>query len=170
VPSAPSPGRRPRITSGTAAVLVAVGGVVAGLLLFFAVVNAIGSGKAGSHLGTDLFVLGRAAPLASTVARQGPLLLPDPLGHGRDVYVQHLGGADWRTFDAHPPDEPGRCVVAWQADRRVFVDRCTGRAYPPEGTGLVSFPTEVDGKGRVLIDLRHPRQPEPEPGPTTVAG
>jgi hypothetical protein len=153
-------GRRPRITSGTAALLVAVGGVAVGVLLFVAVLNVMGSGRSGKRADTDLFVLGQATPLAASVARQGPLLLQDPLGRGRDVYVQHLGGGDWRTFDAHPPDAPGRCLINWRAARHGFVDACSDRVFPPDGTGLTTFPTSVDGKGRVLVDLRHPRPPD----------
>jgi hypothetical protein len=161
---------RLRITSGSAAILVAAGGVLAGFLLFLGVMNVIGSGRTRSE-GTERFVLGKAESLADTVARQGPLLLPDPLGRGRDVWVQHLGGSDWRTFGAHPPGAPSRCVVHWQADRRVFVDRCSGREHPADGSGLVSFPTVVDDEGRVVIDLRDPRPPTtlvPEATPTTA--
>jgi hypothetical protein len=130
----------------------------------------IGSGDARSA-GTERFELGKADSLADTVARRGPLLLPDPLGRGRDVWVQHLGGSDWRTFDAHPPGAPSRCVVEWRANRRVFVDRCSGREYPADGAGLVSFPTEVNEEGRVVIDLRSPVPPTtvaPETTPTTA--
>jgi hypothetical protein len=137
---------------------VAVGGLLAGLLVFLGVMRVIGSGDARSP-GTERFVLGKAESLARTVARQGPLLLPDPLGRGRNVWVQHLGGSDWRTFDAHPPGAPSRCVVAWEAGRRVFVDRCSGREHPPDGAGLVSFPTSVNEDGRVVIDLRSPVPP-----------
>jgi hypothetical protein len=149
---------------------VAVGGVLAGLLLFLAVMKVISSGDTRSA-GTERFDLGKAEALAGTVARQGPLLLPDPLGRGRDVWVQHLGGSDWRTFDAHPPGAPARCVVAWEAARRVFVDRCSGRVHPADGAGLVSFPTQVNEDGRVLIDLRSPISPTtvtPETAPATA--
>jgi hypothetical protein len=149
---------------------VAVGGVLAGLLLFLGVMKVIGSGDARSAR-TERFELGKADALAETVARRGPLLLPDPLGRGRDVWVQHLGGTDWRTLDAHPPGAPSRCVVAWEAGRRVFVDRCSGREHPADGAGLVSFPTEVNEDGRVVIDLRSPVSPTttlaPEATPTT---
>lgn len=166
MPSSPL-SRRPQITSGPAAILVAVGGVLAGLLLFFAVVNVVGSGKVRSE-GTERFVLGKADALAGTVARQGPLLLPDPLGRGRDVWVQHLGASDWRTFDAHPPGSPARCVVRWEAGRRLFVDSCSGREHPADGSGLVSFPTEIDEDGQVVIDLRSP-QPPGGPAPEATA-
>jgi hypothetical protein len=149
---------------------VAVGGVLAGLLVFLGVMKVIGSGDARSAR-TERFELGKADSLAETVARRGPLLLPDPLGRGRDVWVQHLGGTDWRTFDAHPPGAPSRCVVTWEAGRRVFIDRCSGREHPADGTGLVGFPTEVNEEGRVVIDLRSPVSPTTtlvrEPTPTT---
>lgn len=149
---------------------MAVGGVLAGLLLFLGVMKVVGSGDARSAR-TERFELGKADSLSETVARRGPLLLADPLGRGRDVWVQHLGGTDWRTFDAHPPGAPSRCVVAWEAGRRVFVDRCSGREHPADGTGLVSFPTEVNEDGRVVIDLRSPVSPTttlaPETAPTT---
>ncbi len=157
MPSSPL-SRRPQITSGSAAILVAVAGVLAGFLLFLGVMNVIGSGNVRSE-GTERFELGKADSLAGTVAREGPLLLPDPLGRGRDVWVQHLGGSDWRTFDAHPPGAPSRCVVRWQAERRLFSDPCSGQEYPADGTGLVSFPTEVNEEGRVVIDLRNPQVP-----------
>ncbi len=170
-PTGPGPAGRPRIVSGSAAILVAVAGVLAGFLVFLGVMNVIGSGRTRSE-GTERFELGRAASLADTVARRGPLLLPDPLGRGRDVWVQHLGGSDWRTFDAHPPGAPSRCVVEWEAARRVFVDRCSGREHPADGAGLVSFPTEVNEEGRVVIDLRSPVPPatlRPEAPPPTLA-
>ena len=173
-----SPGRRPdapaRLTSGTAAVLVAVGGVLAGVLVFVAVLNVLGSGGEGERAGPDLFLLGQATPLAATVAEKGPLLLPDPLGRGRDVYVQHLGGGDWRTFEINPPGAPSRCVVHWRPERRVFSDGCSGAEYPVDGTGLITYPTEVDEEGRVVVDLRRPQAPTttsaPAPDVTTPVG
>ncbi|MFN2607985.1 MAG: hypothetical protein ABR511_08815 [Acidimicrobiales bacterium] len=169
MPSTPPPyRRRPQISNGATAIAVATGGVALGLLLFLAVLHLIGSGQARSRVGTDLYVLGQATPLAGAVARQGPLLLPDPLGRGRDVYVQHLGGGDWRTFDAHPPEAPATCVVTWRAARHAFVSGCSAATYPPDGTGLSSFPTKVDDKGRVLVDLRHPQPPPTAPASTTT--
>lgn len=169
MPSRRYPGgaaRKPRITSGTAAILVAVGGVLAGVLLFVGVLNVFGSGGGGDRPGTDLFVVGQATPLAATIAEKGPLILPDPLEKGRDVYVQHLGGGDWRVFEVRAPDAPPECAAQWRADRRLFVDRCSGREYPADGTGLTAYPTTVDGDGRVAVDLRRPLPATA----TTVAG
>jgi hypothetical protein len=39
------------------------------------------------------------------------------------------------------------------------VDPCDGRVYPADGTGLVSFPTRVDARGRIVVDLSQPTQP-----------
>jgi hypothetical protein len=140
--------------------LVAAGGVLAGVLVFVVVLNVMGSRGAGDRAGPDLFLVGKATPLAATVAEHGPLLLPDPLGKGRDVYVNHLGGGDWRTFEVNPPGAPDRCAVRWQPERRVFADGCSGREYPADGTGLVTYPTHVDDEGRVVVDLRHPQSPD----------
>ena len=161
-------GQRPRITTGTTAALVAVGGVLAGVLVFMVVLKLMGSGGGGNRAGTDLFLLGQATPLAATVGESGPLLLPDPLGRGRDVYVNHLGGGDWRTFEVNPPGAPARCAVRWTPDRRLFVDGCSGREYPPDGAGLVSYPTDVDDEGRVVVDLRHPQAPTTSVVPVTA--
>lgn len=138
---------------------MAVGGVLAGVLLFVVVLNVMGSAGNGDRAGPDRFLLGQATPLAETVAEKGPLLLPDPLGRGRDVYVNHLGGGDWRTFEINPPDAPPRCGVRWRPEGGVFVDDCSGREYPPDGSGLINYPTEVDADGRVVVDLRHPLSP-----------
>ena len=137
---------------------MAVAGVLAGFLVFLGVMNVLGSGKTRSA-GTERFELGKAEALADTVARRGPLLLPDPLGRGRDVWVQHMGGSDWRTFEARPPGAPTRCAVQWRGERQLCSDPCSDREYPADGTGLVSFPTEVNEEGRVVIGLRNPHAP-----------
>ncbi len=140
---------------------MAVGGVVAGLLLFVVVLKAVSSGGKGNRAGPDLFLVGRATPLAETVAEKGPLLLPDPLGGGRDVYVNHLGGGEWRAFEVKPPGAAAGCVVRWRPERSLFADECSGREYPADGAGLVAYPTHVDDEGRVVVDLRHPQSPVP---------
>ncbi|MDQ6839745.1 MAG: hypothetical protein M3137_15820 [Actinomycetota bacterium] len=160
-PSSPPPAPRPRplVTFTPAVLLVTVGGLIVGLLLFLAVMNAISSGKAGSPVGTNLYVLGSAKSLGPSVDRQGPLLLSDPLGSKRSIYVQHLGGNDWRAFATNAPNASPGCLIEWQPRERSFVDKCSHQAYPADGTGLTSFPTRVDDNGKVLIDLRSPQAP-----------
>ncbi len=144
----------------------AIGAVLAAALLFAVVarVASTGSGTVGG--GTDgdgkrvaQFDLGRAQDFAPTIARSGPLLFPDPQGRSRDIFVQHLGGTDWLAFEARATGASRQCVLKWEHDARQFVDPCDGRTYPPDGSGLVSFPTRVNDKGRVVVDLSSPMAP-----------
>src|SRR5947209_10675788 len=86
-------------------ILSAAAGVIVAIVIFAGVISLVGSGKAKSKLGSDLFKVGRAQNQAQIVDRTGPLLFPDPLEKGRDIYVNHLGGAAWTAFDVHPPGE-----------------------------------------------------------------
>jgi hypothetical protein len=140
-------------------VLLATGAVVIGALIFAAVVNLASTRKGTTTAGPDLYIVGQAKPLAGTVSRSGPLLLQDLLGNSRDIYVQHLSGDDWRTFEAHAPGAPRRCVLRWDPGARQFTDPCDRRVYPADGTGLTTFPTEVDSDGRIVVDLRQPQTP-----------
>jgi hypothetical protein len=143
----------------------AVGGVLAAALLF-AVVARVASTNPGTTAATDAggrrvaqFDLGPAKAFAPTIARSGPLLFPDPQGSARDIFVQHLGGTDWLAFEARAAGAPRQCVLKWEQDARRFVDPCDGRTYPADGAGLVTFPTTVNDKGRVIVDLSSPRSP-----------
>ncbi|MDQ6798021.1 MAG: hypothetical protein M3011_08375 [Actinomycetota bacterium] len=155
----PPPRPRPLVTFSPAVLLVTVGGLIVGVLLFVAVMNSISAGRARREVGTNLYVLGSAKSLGAAIDKQGPLLLSDPLGSRRSIYVQHLGGNDWRTFDTRPPGSSSECLVVWQATERAFVDGCSHQAYPADGTGLTTFPTKVNDDGRVLIDLHSPQAP-----------
>jgi hypothetical protein len=144
--------------------------VIVGLLVFAAVLTVANSRKGGGNLGTDLYVVGKAKSLAGTVSRDGPLLLQDLLGNSRDIYVQHLAGDDWRSFEAHAPGAPRRCVLHWNPGARTFTDPCNSAvAYPADGAGLVAFPTSVDRDGRLIVDLRTPVQPTPTTTTTTTS-
>ena len=143
----------------------AVGAVLAAALLFAIVARVMatssGSAGGGSASGgrTAAFDVGPAEQRARTVARDGPFLFPDPQGRTRDIYVQHLGGTDWVAFEARAAGAPRQCVLRWEQGARHFVDPCDGRVFPADGAGLVSFPTRVDDKGRVIVDLSSPRTP-----------
>jgi hypothetical protein len=142
-------------------VLLAAGALVIGALVFVAVLNMVSTRKGATTAGPDLYVVGDAKSLAGTVTRNGPLLFQDLLGNSRDIYVQHLTGDDWRTFEAHAPGAPRRCVLRWEAGARQFADPCDHRVYPADGAGLTTFPTQVDPDGRVVVDLRQPQAPIP---------
>ena len=161
-------------------VISIVGGVLAAALLVAII------GRAASNNGTvkvksatslaGEFTVGSARQLAASVDTSGPFLFPDPQGHSRDIFVQHLGGDTWVAFEARVAGAPRNCVLHWAQDAHHFVDPCDGHIYPADGTGLVSFPTRVDAKGRVVVDLSQPIAPTittttvaPAPTTTTVA-
>jgi hypothetical protein len=140
-------------------VLLATAAVVIGALIFAAVVNLVSTRKDTSKAGTDLYVVGEAKSLSGTVSRTGPLLFQDLLGNSRDIYVQHLGADDWRTFEAHAPGAARTCVLRWEPGPRQFTDPCDRRSYPASGEGLTTFPTSVSSGGEVVVDLRQPQPP-----------
>lgn len=152
-------------------VLFATGAVIIGVLVFAAVVNLVSTRKDTGKVGTDLYIVGDADSLARSVSRDGPLLLPDLLGSSRDIYVQHVAGEDWRTFEAHAPGAARKCVLKWEAAARHFTDPCTpGVTYPADGSGLTTFPTSVDPDGRLVVDLRQPQAPTTVAPTTTSTG
>ena len=145
----------------------AIGAVLAAALLFAVVARVVSTRPATSGGGRDAegnrvaqFELGRATDYARTIARDGPILFPDPQGQTRDIYVQHLGESNWLAFEARVAGAPRQCVLTWEREARHFVDPCDGRMYPPDGTGLVTFPTRVNDKGRVIVDLGSPTTPQ----------
>jgi hypothetical protein len=142
-----------------AAILTGIAGVVAGILVFVGILSLVGSGKAKSHLGSDVFKVGKAKNQAVIVDRNGPLLFADPLEKGRDIYLNHLGGTQWAAFEVHPPGESKSCTVKWQSSSHTFRDPCAGRTYPADGAGLVRYSATVDKSGELVVDLRHPLAP-----------
>lgn len=137
----------------------AVGAVVAAGLLFAVMTRVTSTTSTPAATGGDRtaqFELGKATDYAKTIAKDGPLLFPDPQGRSRDIYIQHLGADDWLAFEARVAGAPRNCVVKWEAGPRHFVDPCDGRIFPADGAGLVRFPTTVDAKGKVVVDLSQP--------------
>jgi hypothetical protein len=149
----------------------AVGAVLAAALLVAVVARATsttsssGAGGSGGRTQAAEFDVGNAGQRAATVDRSGPILFPDPQGHSRDIYVQHLGGSDWVAFEARPPGAPRQCVLRWEQAARHFVDPCDGRIYPPDGAGLVTFPAHVNDKGRLIVELGSPIDGVEPPAP-----
>ena len=141
------------------ALFTAVGALVAAALLFAVMTRMTSTSSTpagGSASRTAQFELGRAKDYAKTIARDGPLLFPDPQGRSRDIYIQHLGEDSWLAFEARVAGAPRRCVVKWEAGPQHFVDPCDGRIFPADGAGLVSFPTTVNDDGKVVVDLSNP--------------
>ena len=140
--------------------MTAVGAVLAAALLFAVVARAMSTRSTtesgGDSARVSTFDVGRATDRAATIARNGPILFPDPRGGTLDIYVQHLGDKDWVAFEARAGGAPRRCVLRWEQGARQFVDPCDGRIFPADGTGLVTFPTEVNDKGRLIVDLSRP--------------
>lgn len=134
--------------------------MLGGILVALLVVRMVGSdGHEERPAEGREFDVGRAEDRARSIARDGPLLFQDPLGRGRDVYVQHLGENRWAAFAARAPGAPGRCVLAWRQSEGRFVDPCDQASYPADGAGLVQYPIRVDDDEHVQVDLNAPRGP-----------
>jgi len=137
-------------------ILSAAAGVVVAIVIFAGVLSLVGTGKAKSKLGSNVFKVGNAKNQAQIVDRTGPLLFQDLLGKGHDIAVNHLGGSQWAALEVHPPGEPKSCTVAWVLSSHAFHDPCSGHDYPADGTGLVRYKTSIDKNGDLVVDLHQP--------------
>jgi len=157
-----SPARPRRARNGTAIATGAAVALVIAIAIGVTLVELSRSGSVKNQLGTPTFLAGRTRDYAPQIASQGPLLLPDPLGGARTVYLQHLGSdpaTGWVTIVAVPPGEAAKCVVRWEQSDHRFRDPCTGHSYPPDGAGLTRYPAVALASGRIRIDLRTPLPP-----------
>jgi hypothetical protein len=137
------------------AVALALGGVLVAVLLGVAMLHLARGGDVKVHLGSDVFNAGKVSRIAPAIANEGPALYSDVAGGSRDLILNHLGtdpNAGWVAFSAREPGAARSCYVSWQADRKLFVDTCSGDTYPPDGTGLEQFPVSVQG-GDVIVDV-----------------
>ena len=137
-------------------ILSAAAGVVVAVLVFAAIVSLVGSGKAKSKLGSNVFRIGKAKDQAVIVDRNGPLLFADPLEKGRDIYVNHVDPNQWVAVEVHPPGESKSCTVKWSSRSHTFHDPCSGRDYPADGAGLVRYKASIDKNGDLVVDLHQP--------------
>jgi len=137
-------------------ILSAAAGVIVAIVIFAGIVSLVGSGKAQSHLGSNLFKVGSAKNQAKIVERNGPLLFADPLQKGRDIYVNYLGNGQWVAVEVHPPDESKSCTVTWKGATRTFHDPCSGKDFPADGTGLIRYKATVQKNGDLVVDLHQP--------------
>ncbi len=149
------------MTKGTKAVLLAVGAVVAAVVVGVLVVKAAPSNPDQVRLGDDEFNAGYAEVLADAIVEGDgqPLIFNDVSGGDRDIYVQHLGEDDttgWTAFETRLPGSDD-CFAVWDVDRELFVSSCDETVtFLADGTGLVAYPTRVNADGRVIVDLRRP--------------
>jgi len=136
--------------------LSSVLGLLALVLLLVFVVRLL-SQSGGSNLGDETFDA-NASALAAQVARDGPILFPDLLGRGRDIYVQHLSEdpkLGWRAFRATAAGKDRTCTLRWEAAPRRFSDPCDPTTtYPENGLGLEQFQATVQGANKLVVDLR----------------
>jgi len=157
--NAPAPYRPPRRRGGTSLLLAAILAVLIAIAVGVTLVELASNGTVKSHLGSTVFLAGRARDLAPQVAKGGPIGLPALLGNTRPIYLQHLGPDErkgWVAIQALVPGEPGKCVLRWDAAARQFRDPCTGATFPEDGAGLVRYPAVVLPSDRVQVDLRVP--------------
>jgi hypothetical protein len=151
--------RRPK-RRGTTFVTLSALAVLGAVGLLLLVLQLAKNPNVKNQLGVSVFEAGRAQDLINEISGGGPILLPDPLGHGRNIYIQHVGGdklTGWLAFDARAPGADRTCGLTWVAAQHVFRDPCDAKTFPADGTGLVHYPTAVSKTTtRLSIDLRHP--------------
>lgn len=149
--------------------LLAIVGVIA--LLLFALQQGSGTGDVEIRLGSDRFDAGPTESRADSIAKDGPILLPDPSGRDRDIYLQHLGSTPetgWLAFDARRPGAARDCTLEWDADAAHFVDPCDATAVPADGTGLIQYEIEITDDAHVVIDFRTDTEDDAENTDTTT--
>jgi hypothetical protein len=147
------------------ALIVAGAGVVVALAIAFGVAQLASRGSVDVRLGSDTFADQDAESAAEKIAEDGPILYADTAGGDRDIFLQHLGDdpdAGWVAIAARPPGVSRACTLRWIADDEVFrlldgdgevTDECDGREFPPDGTGLPTYPVTVDVDGNLDVDL-----------------
>jgi hypothetical protein len=109
------------------------------------------------RLGDNQFGDLTASRTAERIAKDGPIQFPDVSGGSRVVNLSHVGDdptTGWYAFDARSPGAARECILDWNRDREVFVDRCDAAAtYPIDGAGLRQYPVFVNDAGKVIVDF-----------------
>ncbi len=146
------------------ALAVAGAGVVLAIGLAFGVAHLASEGKVDVRLGTDTFSQQKAKDAASKVAQGGPIVYADAGGGDRDIVLQHLGDdpeTGWIALAARPPGVSRGCTIQSRDRNKPFrlldangkvSGECDGRQFPPDGTGLPSYPVSVRD-GKLDVDL-----------------
>lgn len=156
------------------AVALALGGVVAAVLIGAAMLFLARGDGVEVRLGDETIDAGNAADIAAEIADRGPVLYADPVRGARSIYLNHLGDdpeSGWHAFAVRPPGAAESCVVEWDAAAMVFVDSCSGTAFPPDGEGLTQYPVLLDGDDLVVdINRTLEREAEERQGDIVVSG
>jgi hypothetical protein len=137
--------------------------VLLAIVVGVTLVELANNGTVKSHLGSSVFLAGRARQLAPLVTEGGPIGLPPLLGSTRPIYLQHLGPDEkkgWVAIQALIPGEGPKCVLRWDGATSRFRDPCTGATFPADGTGLIRYPAVVLPSDRVEVDLRGALPPD----------
>ena len=167
---------QPTKTRSPRSMVFAVAGIVFGIVLVlvifvFAVPSLTESGKVQVRLGSDTYSPGSAEAKAKTIARDGPILLPDVSGRNeRDIFLQHLGddpATGWYAFDARRPGQPRNCSLEWKSESQQFVDPCDETVVPADGTGLILYQVTVTDDGNLVVDLNTDNSPTTSSSTTT---
>jgi hypothetical protein len=106
----------------------------------------VGRDRDASNLGDDVFEV-----RASTVRRQTPLLVNDPLGGDRAIWITHSGADEESGYHAFAAVD-GDCTIGLDRETLELRNECTGAVVPPTGDGLAQYPVALDD-GDLHIDL-----------------
>jgi hypothetical protein len=147
--------RGPRI--GARSLLLLGGTILAiALVLVFMVVYLADNGSK-VRLGKNQFDDLNAERTAQRIRNDGPIQFPDVSGGSRVIILSHTGDdptTQWYVFDARAAGARRECIVDWNRDRAVFVDRCDPNVtYPLDGKGLRQYAVRVDETGKLVIDF-----------------
>jgi len=143
-------------------ILIAVVSVLFIATLGYAVVRAATGQKTAVTKGADdgRWNTGSATSKASAIAKDGPILIPDPAGAQRlPIFISHVGDdaeSGWYVFEARPPDAPDDCFLSWNADAGEFrgsADCDDDATYPATGDGLRQFDATVTKDGDLVVDF-----------------
>jgi hypothetical protein len=154
----------PRLRSPLARAVVPVFGGIAFFALFFlglwGVATVINNrAEPTSAIGNKVFEVGKVEAMAKSIAKDGPLLLPDlksPDGV-RSVVLDHTGNdpaTGWQAYYGYPADRDATCLVTHTRGSRTFTD-CDGRTI---AVTELKAPNEVrpivENRKTLYIDLR----------------
>ncbi len=148
--------RRERIARRRSVAMLIAAVTVFAILLTVLALRVATTPNSDVNLGSDTFRVGHGQALERRIrADRYPLLFQDLRNKSIDIFVDHEKGKPfyegWRAIEAHAPDAPRTCTLAWNGDG--YTDPCTGATFPADGTGLRRFRTKVV-KGVVYVNFR----------------